>query len=287
MRRRSYLWPAFTFRPLGMPIPPNWFGLAAFGLLGAFLSAGFWLVGAGLEVAYLALLSRSARFRAGVDAREGAARGEEVRLRQYDALLARLPPADRERQARIEERCAEIAEALGPDAAAAQEDGLAQLAWLHLRLLSARASLRAVVAEARTEAPALREQEEVARSRLAGRDLPAELRRSFEQQVAVIDARQAAHAEAATRLERAESELERIAQQVALARDQARLAQGEGEIARATDALAASLGEASRWAEAERELLGLDDPLAAPPPARILDRQRARRAAAAQTGAKR
>ena len=32
-----------------MPIPPNWFGLAAFGLLGAFINPGLWLIGAGLE----------------------------------------------------------------------------------------------------------------------------------------------------------------------------------------------------------------------------------------------
>jgi hypothetical protein len=286
MPRRSYLWPAFTFRPLGMPIPPNLFGLAAIGLLGAFLSPGFWLIGAGLEIGYLALLSRSGRFRAGVDAREGRSRGEEDRAGEYEALLERLPAADRERQERIEERCAEIAESLGPDGRSGQGEALAQMAWLHLRLLSARASLRAVVSDAAAETAGLQQQEDVARSRLAQHDLPTDLRRSLEQQVGVIDARQAAHAEARARLERAEAELERFVQQVALVRDQARIAAGEGEIAGAVDALAASLGEASRWAEAERELLGIDDPLAAPPPARFLERQRARRAADL-TGAKR
>lgn len=281
------LWKAFTFRPLGMPLPPNFFGLAAFGLLGAFLSPGFWFIGAGLEVAYLALLARNPRFRALARAGAGAdaARLDEPRLRAYDGLLERLPPEDRARQEKVEGRCAEIADALGPEGAAGQEEALAQLAWLHLRLLAARASLRAVVAEAGTEARALQAQEDSARARLREPALPAELRRSLEQQVAVIDARQAAHAEARTRLDRAEAELERIHQQVALVRDQARLAAGEGELAGAVDALAASLGEATRWAEAERELLGLDDPLVAPPPARLLERQRARRAAA-QTGAK-
>jgi hypothetical protein len=280
------LWKAFTFRPLGMPIPPNFFGLAAFGLLGGFVSPGFWLIGAGAEVAYLALLSGNRRFRAAAEARAAAARGEDDRLRAYDALVENLEPADRARQEKLEERCAEIDAALATDGAGGQEEALSQLAWLHLKLLSARASLRAVVGEAGAEARTLEAQEDAARARLRDPALPAELRRSLEQQVAVIDARQAAHAEARTRLDRAEAELERIHQQVALVRDQARLAAGEGALGGAVDALAASLGEATRWAEAERELLGLDDPLAAPPPARLLERQRAR-LAARRTGANR
>jgi len=279
-------WKAFTFRPIGMPIPPNFFGLAAFGLLGGFVSPGFWLIGAGLEVAYLALLSGNRRFRAAAEAGAAAARGEDERLEAYDALLDTLEPADRAQQEKLEERCAEIAGSLGPVGAAGQEEALAQLAWLHLKLLSARAALRAVVAEAGAEARSLQAQEDAARARLRDAGLPADLRRSLEQQVTVIDARQAAHAEARTRLDRAEAELERIHQQVALVRDQARLAAGEGALAGAVDALTASLGEATRWAEAERELLGLDDPLAAPPPARLLERQRARRAAR-ETGANR
>jgi hypothetical protein len=279
------LWKAFTFRPLGMPIPPNFFGLATFGMLGAFLSPGFWLIGAGLEVAYLALLARNPRFRAAAEAGVLASRGEDERVRAYEGLLEKLPPDDRARQERLEERCADIAASLPADAGLEQEERLAQLAWLHLRLRAARGSLRAVVSEAAAEARGLQGQEDAARARLRAADLPAELRKSLEQQVQVIDRRQAAHAEARERLDRAEAELERITQQVALVRDQARLAAGEGAIAGAVDALAASLGEASRFAEAERELLGLDDPLVAPPPARLLERQRARRAAR-DTGAK-
>jgi hypothetical protein len=279
------LWKAFTFRPLGMPVPPNLFGLAAFGLLGQFVSPGFWLIGAGLEVAYLALLGRNPRFRALAEAGAGAARGDDTRVRAYEEMLEKLSPDDRARQERLEERCAEIAASLPEDAALEQEERLAQLAWLHLRLLVARGSLRAVVSEAAAESRGLQAQEDAARARLRDAGLPAELRRSLEQQVEVIDRRQAAHAEARDRLDRAEAELERIAQQVALVRDQARLAAGEGAIAGAVDALAASLGEASRFAEAERELLGLDDPLVAPPPARLLERQRARRAAR-ETGTK-
>ena len=53
----SYLWEAFKARPFGMIIPPNFFGLAAFGLLGAMVNPGLWLIGAGLEGLYLWWLS--------------------------------------------------------------------------------------------------------------------------------------------------------------------------------------------------------------------------------------
>ena len=66
--RPSYLKAAFNARPLGMPIPPNWFGLAAFGLLGALVNPGLWLIGLGLEGLYLWTLSRNPRFRNVVDA---------------------------------------------------------------------------------------------------------------------------------------------------------------------------------------------------------------------------
>ena len=59
----SYLSKAFNARPFGMPIPPNWFGLATFGFLGAFIHPGLWLIGLGLEGIYLWALSQNARFR--------------------------------------------------------------------------------------------------------------------------------------------------------------------------------------------------------------------------------
>ena len=40
--KRSYLAAAFNARPFDMPVPPNWFGVAAFALLGAFVNPG-WL----------------------------------------------------------------------------------------------------------------------------------------------------------------------------------------------------------------------------------------------------
>ena len=64
---RDYLRAAFSARPIGMFVPPNWVGLAAFGLLG-FLNPGFWLMGFGIELAYLGILASNERFQRNVAA---------------------------------------------------------------------------------------------------------------------------------------------------------------------------------------------------------------------------
>ena len=47
-----YVTRAFLLKPRGMLFPPNFALLGTFGLLG-FVNPGFWLLGAGAELAYL------------------------------------------------------------------------------------------------------------------------------------------------------------------------------------------------------------------------------------------
>src|SRR5690606_20451189 len=83
----KYWWAAFNARPFGMPIPPNWFGIAAFAMLGGFVNPGFWLVGAALEIGYLAALAGNRRFRTVVDI---GRRGDDPVDSRYTTLLGRL-----------------------------------------------------------------------------------------------------------------------------------------------------------------------------------------------------
>jgi hypothetical protein len=262
-----YWWAAFNARPFGMPVPPNWFGIAAFALLGAFVNPGFWIVGAGLELAYLSWLGGSRRFRNVVDAGTRAEDPVDVR---YLALHERLDARQRDRQAAVEGRAREILASLqGSPLMAAHADHLQQLVWLHLRLLAARQASETVVATARREAAALDGQEKQIAQRLADAAIPPDLRRSLEQQQAVIDQRQAAHASAAQRFEHVEAELQRIDQQISLIREQALLSSDRDDLGASLDALAASFTEASRWLDGQRDLLGT---LAGPDDARLPQR---------------
>ncbi len=257
--KRSYLMAAFNARPFGMPIPPNWFGIATFAMLGMFLSPGFLLLGAGLEVAYLAVLSGSKRFRNVVDAGNlQIQQAADPADRRYNEFIDKLTASEQRRHQLIEGRAREIIGMLkASPLMSTHADSLEQLVWLHLRLLAARQAIARVVQTAQQERAQLAAQEEQILLRLKSADIGVELRRSLEQQVAVIDQRQDAHLNADRRLEHVEAELGRIDQQIALIREQALLATDEGSIGSSLDALAASFNEANRWLNNQRDLLGV------------------------------
>ena len=274
----SYLAAAFNARPFGMPIPPNWFGIAAFGFLGGFINPGLWLIGLGLEGMYLWSLSRNERFRKTVDAVAGVSDSST----RYEDLLSSLDSAAQSRQYEIEQEAAEIVALLQrSDGHGSQIGDVRQMAWLHLKLLAARASLSEVIDVAGRERRKLEEQEESCRERLASPGTDDELRRSLEQQIEVIVSRRAAHTQAEKRRELVDAELGRLRQQVSLVREQVLLATDENSMAQSLDAVSASLNEANRWLKDQRELFaGIDNFTDEPPPADLLASKRSVKRAA-------
>ena len=268
-RKRSVLAAAFNARPLGMPVPPNWFFLAAVGLLGAFVDPGLFLIGAGLEGLYLWALSRNPRFRNAVEAQDASAPDWE---QGYQALACSLDRDALALQGSIEALASETVELLARSGAHESQIGdVRRLAWLHLKLLAARGSLGQVTAAAQRERKSLEDREGRLAERLRAGGDGDELRRSLEQQIEVIRSRRAAHADAERRRELVEAELERLRQQVALVREQALLATDEQSVASSLDALAASLNEATRLLKDQRELFaGLDALGDDQPPAELL-----------------
>jgi hypothetical protein len=271
-KKPSYLSAAFNARPLGMPIPPNWFGIAAFGLLGALINPGLWLIGAGVEGFYLWWLSRNQRFRNTVDADAGFPDSNA----RYEGMLAHLESSAQASQYEIEREAAEIVQLLQRSEAHGSQIGdVRQMAWLHLKLLAARASFAEVVQVADRERKKLDEQERRCRERLDAPDTDEELRRSLEQQIEVIHSRRTAHADAQRRMDLVDAELGRLRQQVSLVREQALLVTEEGNMAQSLDALSASLNEANHWLKDQRELFaGLDNFTDEPPPADLLASKR-------------
>jgi len=269
-KKPSYLAAAFNAKPLGMPVPPNWFGIAAFGLLGALVNPGLWLIGAGLEGLYLWWLSRNERFRATVDAASGFVDSSS----RYENLLARLESSAQSSQYEVEREAAEIVQLLQrADGHGSQIADVRQMAWLHLKLLAARASFEEVVDVADRERKKLEEQERRCRERLAAPGTDDELRRSLEQQIEVIQSRYTAHADAKRRMELVDAEIGRLRQQVSLVREQALLVTEEGNMAQSLDAVSASLNEANRWLKDQRELFA-DLVFDEPPPADLLASKR-------------
>jgi hypothetical protein len=244
-------------------------------LLGALINPGLWLIGLGLEGLYLWSLSRNQRFRNAVDAEAGVSDSAT----RYESLLAHLDSAARSQQYEVERESAEIVGLLQRSEAHSWQIGdVRQLAWLHLKMLAARASFAEVLDVAQRERKPLEEQERRCRDRLAEADTDEELRRSLEQQLQVIQSRRAAHSDAERRLELVDAEIGRLRQQVSLVREQALLATDANGIAHTLDALSASLNEANRWLKDQRELftgLVMDEP----PPADMLATKRTQKRA--------
>jgi hypothetical protein len=267
----TYVGAAFNARPLGMPIPPNWLGLAAVGILG-FVNPGFWLIGAGLELGYLLTLTSSRRFRATVDARYLKAASGSWEAKRA-ALIDRLPQAERRRQEALEERCRSVL-AHGHDGEQpaldnAQAESLAQLAWVHLRLLLSRSRLDRVVAEAEPPAELAKRIHDL-RQRIADPTTSEGLKSSLTSQLDILTSRQASHAGVREQLMLIDAELERLRQQVELVREQTALSADAGGASRTIDALGATLGETTRWMADQRQVLGeVEDLTTAPPPAAL------------------
>ncbi len=148
LRLRDYLKVAFNARPIGMFVPPNWIGVAAFGLLGL-VNPGFWLLGAGLELGYLYTLLSNQRFRRFVEGQKlSEARLEQ--MAQQRSQLIQLESGDRERYQALEGRCRRILQQqrlVSPSELQTQAEGLDRLLWIYLRLLLTKQSLQRVLRE--------------------------------------------------------------------------------------------------------------------------------------------
>lgn len=256
-RYSDYLKAAFNARPAGMFVAPNWVGLGVFGLLGM-LNPGFWLLGAGLEAAYLFSLANSARFRKVVDAEAGSApadlQGEAARIA---AIRDALPPRDGQRYRDFTAKCRHTARTL-PDNTALH-DTLAQVSWLFLQLLHSRLTVSRLLAA--TEAEEKDEGTLNARlakieQRLTAPEVQADLRRSLEATREILRERLQARSDTSAKLDHIDAELSRLEEQVSLLHDRAQLDRDAPALTGSIERVSAGIAGATQWMSREKELLG-------------------------------
>jgi hypothetical protein len=185
---------------------------------------------------------------------------------QRDVLLQQLTSTDRQRQEQLEDRCRGILDTNKEQSLERhQAENLAQLAWVHLRLLLSRNRLQQVVKEAEQPDELTKRINELEK-KLAG-TIHEQLRTSLASQLEILNARQASFSKASEQLTLIEAELERLRQQVELVREQSALSSDPGVASRTIDSLGATLNETSRWLSDQRDVLGeVEDLSVAPPP---------------------
>lgn len=267
----GYLGAAFNARPFGMFVAPNWIGLAAFGLLGATVDPGFWVLGAGVEMGYLLLLANNPRFQRAIASRPLSAARSDWNER-IGRLSTRLNQEDRGRYAALADRCRSIIDLQthgGADSVhglETQEDGLGRLSWMFLRLLVARSLVHNLLVEG--EDDDLLERRRAALERQASdEDVAADLRRSLSGQVEILAQRVAQRREAERKLQFIDAELARIEEQVELLRGQAALSSDPEILSRRIDEITATLGGTGQWIRDQQQVLGaMEDLVTEPPP---------------------
>jgi hypothetical protein len=254
-----YIKEAFSARPWGMWVAPNFVVLAGFAMLGL-LNWGLWVVGAGLELGYLLMLATNPRFQHWVDSKDTQAAKKSVQ-QQIALMLVRLGPADQTRYRQLEARCQRI---LGEqhDVPAAemqtQAEGFGKLLYVYLRLLLTRAAILRVLEGASGKSIDVRMSE--VKDQLKGAGTP-ELQKSLGDQLEILTERKKRHGEAWDKLQFIESELSRIQEQVELIREGMVVAADAGGLSRKIDTVGDTLGATTQWIKQQQELLGQTEDL--------------------------
>ncbi len=269
---RDYLRHAFNARPMGMFVPPNWIGVGVFAMLGL-LNPGFWVMGLGLELAYLGILSGNARFRRLVQALE------EQRVRgawqaKVDDLVRRLDVDGQQSYRALEVRCRSILELQSHSGAAGsglqeQGEGLGRLLWIYLRLLLTRQAIARMIRESAADDPGERLPERIRllEEQLQRAEIGEDLRKSLSGQIEILQQRMEKRREAREKLAFLDAELARIREQIELIREQAVLATDPEVVSRRIDQIAETLGGTTQWVREQQRIYGaVEDLLSEPPP---------------------
>ena len=265
----DYLRAAFNARPFGMFVAPNWIGLGAFALLGL-TNPGFWVLGAGLELGYLAVLATNPRFQRTVNA-ERISSSDGDWQRKIGGLVARLDQPDRRLYEALLGRCRAILDQQLqggeiPHGLDSQSEGLGRLLWLFLRLLVARQAIRRVLADAE-RGESLDSRLKDLDAQISRPDLTDDLRRSLNSQAEILRQRLAQQLEARQKLAFLDAELTRIQEQAELIREQAALSTDPELLSQRIDEIAATLGGTSQWIRDQQKVYGaMEDLLTEPPP---------------------
>ncbi|HEV8578118.1 MAG TPA: hypothetical protein VGX68_03465 [Thermoanaerobaculia bacterium] len=263
---KKAFWAGPTVPGLGR-LPVNALAAAGFAILGIGHPA-FWLLGAGLEAAYLTTLATHPRFQRLVDAQrrsQAASQTEEGR----QELIRKLDATARQRLALVEEkreRILQLARESGAGAfeLASQRDALDRMTWIYLKLLVGRHHLQASQVHA-TEADLKRRIAELERDMASAGDSSA-LRESQAATLKILQQRLGNLGRFEQTLKQVDSDLARIEAQVDLGLENAGM-RGSGAAVTANLELAGQIldDELYYFGDSAPAVLALDEAYGGPP----------------------
>ncbi len=267
----DYIREAFNARPVGMFIPPNWIGLAAFGLLGI-MNPGFWLIGAGLEAAYLFTLATNGRFQKVVEG-SGLVQARQQWQKRIDDYVMQLSPEGQRRYHTLEKKFRDILDqqsrssALPSPGVDAQGEGLSRLLWMYLKLLVTRSAIdRLVSTPMQEDAERIQERIQNLQTRLKEQGIGEELRKSLTGQIEILQQRVEKRREAKDKLAFLDAELVRIQEQAELIHEQAVLSTDPEAVSQRIDQITTTLDGTAQWIKEQQKVYGVVEDLMVEPP---------------------
>lgn len=271
----EYVKRAFLAKPyikgLG-EVPVNVLAVFAVGVLGVALGPPALLIGAGLEIGYLALVSHDPRFRKWVHAMEMAAQSGDHAARK-DAVMSGLSQPLQKRYLALEAKCAKMLESArattgGSVIDAAVYDNVNRLLWIYLKLLVS-AQLISTHVQQTSEKQLLEELEMYRRQHAEAAADPAKERiaKSLASTLEIAEKRLEVLNKAKEDGQFIQAELQRIEQQVNLMIQEATLSREAGFLTGRVDEVMQTFAQTQDWMKANAEILGpVDAELDTPPP---------------------
>lgn len=268
----DYIKSAFNARPAGMFVPPNWVYVGAVGILGS-LVPGVWLIGAGLELAYLIGLSSNKRFQNYVVGKQ-LSRQSRQQLKRQEEAMRQLTVDDRAAYLLLDQRCQGIlaqqrssGTGATPTDLTMQAEDLSRLLWIYLRLLLTRGSIVRLLREAvGNEREGIDARVTRLQSQIEKPGTPDELKRSLQGQLEILQQRAASQREARENLAFIESELARIREQVELIKEQSVLSNDPSTLSARIDEVGTSLNSTTQWMRDRQDVFGKIEAMMEEPP---------------------
>ena len=271
----DYVKAAFSARPAGMFVPPNWVGVGAVGLLGLLVNPGFLVLGLGVELGYLFAVANNGRFQRVVDGKAALAELELERAKA-EAQVQRLSEESRHRLERLQRTCEQVLETHASGRAYEQSlleshaESLNRFVWIFFQLLLTREGILSLEKEGKlapeTQRRLIKDAQRI-EAELAQPDLSPELSRSLQGKLEILRQRIANLSEAEQKLQFVASELSRVEQQVELMRERALVQRDSAALSSQIDLVGSSLGETADWIRTQRSLFAATEDLSeeAPP----------------------
>ncbi|MEI8011121.1 MAG: hypothetical protein WCI27_01380 [Candidatus Omnitrophota bacterium] len=267
----QYVKEAFHAKCFGMFLSPAWLILAVFCFLGGVLNPGFFLIGAGVELAYLFTLVSHPRFQAYV---QNKIRGQ-VLLKEKAEWQGRVAKLIRQLDANghcrffeLRGRCDSILDfyatqlSLDYQIINQHSQSLNKLIWIFLQLLMTKQAVLKVMEGSFSSQLQLKFTSDLADldKQINRPDISEDLKKSLESQREILRLRLQTLKEAKEKLEYIDAELARIEQQVELIKEQAVMSKDSQGIANRIDLVSSSLNQTGEWIKQQEGLLGsLDD----------------------------